>query len=415
MNLVNFIATRYLKSSRENRFFSWITILSLSGLAIGVAALIVVLSVINGFETELQKRFLHANAHIMAYRYPAGMKDPDSWTKVIKKDFNEHVRGISPFIHYETMAKKGSIMRAALIRGIAPELRESVQSLKELVTPVEALEALQEEIDAGSVSSQRPPAAIIGSGLASILDLKVGDQFELISPSEDHISELQKFEVVGIYNSGLKHYDNRLIALSNVSAASFFRMNNTVTGLEIGLHDPNISPKIAQLMEEKYNLSFREWQSYNRPLFEAMERERLVISLIVAMVVVVAGFNILTTIFVSVSQKQRDISVLKAIGASNQQIIKIFVSQGIYIGIAGSILGCILALAISKILETYQFIELPDPYFLSSLPVSYSLITYLFVSLAAIIICILAALYPAFMASKVIPSEGFRGSADALS
>lgn len=412
----NFIAFRYLKSTGSNRYFSWITLLSLTGLAIGVGVLIVVLSVINGFETELRKRFLHANAHIMAYRYPAGMSQPEKWSAIIQKDFPDEVRGISPFIHYETMAKNKSFMHGVLVRGIAPRPREKVQSLRELIEPVEALDLLQEEIDQAGKNSKltKLPGIIVGSGLLAILDIEVGEELLLISPSQERFSEVKKFKVIGVYNSGLKHYDNRLVAMSITSAGKFFDMNDIVTGLEIGLNDPDDSDRVAREMEKKYNLSFREWQSYNRPLFEAMQQERTVIALIVALVTLVASFNILTTIFVSVTQKQKDISILKAIGANNSQIIRVFVGQGIYIGIVGSILGAILALAISMLLERYQFIDLPDPYFLKNLPVHYSLWTYLMVCSAAVVICIGASLYPAIVASRVNPSEGFRGGGQAL-
>lgn len=416
MSLYKKIATRYLSSNRENRFFSWITVLSVTGLAIGVAALIVVLSVINGFESELRKRFLHANAHIMAYRYPAGMSDPERWSEVIKKDFPHQVQGISPFIHYETMAKKNSLMRGVLVRGIAPRQRESVQSLEGLIQPFSALDVLQREIDEVVAGKAIPevPAIIIGSGLRSILSVDVGDEIKLITPTGNNFSEAKSFKVVGIYDSGLKHYDNRLIAMSLNVAMDFFSMNGLVTGLEIGLLDPNSSGQVAKEMDTKYNLSFREWKTYNRPLFEAMERERLVISLIVAMVVVVAGFNILTTIFVSVSQKQRDISILKSIGAPTALILKIFLTQGLIIGVLGSFIGAILALLISGALERYHFIELPDPYFLQNLPVDYNVLTYVGVCLAAILICLFASLYPARIASRVNPTEGFRGNGQAL-
>ena len=416
MSLSNFVALRYLKSNKENRFFSWITVLSISGLAIGVAALIVVLSVINGFEYELRKRFLHANAHIMAYRYPAGLSNPEKWAEIIKDDFPESVKGVSPFIHYETMAKKGSIMRAVLVRGISPRAREEVQSLEGLIRPFTALDKLQKEIDDRDAGKAPPevPSIIIGSGLKRILGLEVNDKVKLIAPSENNYSETKSFRIIGVYDSGLKHYDNRLIAMSISVAGNFFNMNDLVTGLEIGLHDADQSGFVAHSMEGKYNLSFREWQTYNRPLFEAMERERLVISLIVAMVVIVAGFNILTTIFVSVSQKQKDISILKSIGATNKIILKVFLTQGVIIGVLGGLIGTAFALAISKVLEKYQFIELPDPYFLQSLPVEYNPITYLGVCSAAIMICIVASLYPAIIASKVNPSDGFRGNGQAL-
>ena len=416
MSVSNFVALRYLKSSRENRYFSWITILSVSGISIGVAALIVVLSVINGFETELRKRFLHANAHIMAYRYPAGMVSPQKWSEIIKKDFPESVQGISPFVHYETMLKNGSIMHGVLVRGISPKEREKVQSLAELVSPFRAVNQLKNEVSVYRKDKSLPqiPGLIVGSGLAKIIDAKIGDTVNLVSPTEQKYTEMKPFKITGIYNSGLKHYDNRLVIMSLSTATNFFQMKEVdtgrdiVTGLEIGLHDADQSVAITEKMREKYNLTFREWQSFNKPLFDAMKQERQVIVLIVALVVLVAGFNILTTIFVSVSQKQKDISILKSLGASNNQILKLFISQGVYIGLIGCIFGCILALGISLLLEHYQFIDLPDPYFIKHLPVNYELRVYGSVSLAAIVVCIVAGIYPAMVAAQVQPSEGFR-------
>ena len=134
MSVTQFIACRYLKSNRENRVFSWITLLSISGLSIGIAVLIVVVSVINGFEFELRNRFLQANAHIMAYRYPAGMTNPQKWEEMFFKDFGDKIKGVSPFVHYETMIKRGGIMQGVLVRGIVPDKREKVQGLGPLVS-----------------------------------------------------------------------------------------------------------------------------------------------------------------------------------------------------------------------------------------------------------------------------------------
>lgn len=404
MEVSNFLALRYLQSSRENRFFSWITILSIMGMAIGVAALIVVLSVINGFEHELRQRFLHANAHIMAYRYPAGMVNPEKWSQTILKDFKGSVKGVSPFIHYETMVKKGAFMHGALVRGIVPDKRETVQSLKELIHPPEALELLQAEMK----KPKKVPSLIVGTGLLGIMNAKVGDIVQLVSPSASKTTEMQNFQIVGTYNSGLKHYDNRLAAMSLTAAKQLFKMDNIVTGLEIGLYDALDSIEVTDQMRNKYNLTFRDWQFFNKPLFDAMKKERTVIALIVAMVVIVAAFNILTTIFVSVSQKQKDISILKALGAKNSQIIRLFVNQSMYIGVLGGTIGVLLALVISFILEKYQFIDLPDPYFLKNLPVHYSPTVYVTITLSAIFICVIAGLYPAFISARVTPTDGFR-------
>lgn len=402
--LTRFVAARYLLSHQKQRYFSWITNLTLLGIAIGVSALIVVISVLNGFEHELTNRFLNAHAPIMAYRYPAGMSKPLKWAEILKKDFPDEVSAASPFIHYETMAKKGSIMHGVMVRGIDPIRREKIQPISKLIKPKSALKELALE------EQELPSEAglIIGSGLADILNVKVGERLKLVSPNNKQFTDMKSFKVLGFYRSGLKRYDNRLILMSVTAAGSFFNMGKIVTGLEIGLKDPNISEIVTQKMEDKYNLSFREWKSFNRPLFSAIERERVVISLIVAMVVLVAGFNILTTIFVSVSQKQKDISILKALGARNKQITRLFVTQGVLIGIFGSLLGCVFALIASAILQETQFIELPDPYFLDRLPVHGTLDVYLTVVITTILICFFASFYPALIASRVEPSQGLR-------
>lgn len=413
MSFSSYVAVRYLKANRGNRFFSWIAILSVTGIAIGVAAMIVVLSVINGFEDELRRRFLAANAHIMIYQFPSGMVAPNEWAAEVRKDFPKEIKAVSPFVHGETLTRKDSLMHALMIRGIVPDARENVQSLSAIVKPKDALDKLQEEInDPKRLSSpDYIPGIIIGSGLLTLLSAKVGENIELIAPtSEEKLSELKKFRVVGVYDSGLTHYDKKLGILSLTAAQKFFKMGERVTGIEIGLFKPQNSRDIAAIMTDKYTASIREWQSFNKPLFEAMQMERAVIALIVALVAFVASFNILTTLFVSVSQKQRDISVLKSLGASNKQIQWLFVQQGALIGVLGSSVGVILALIISQLIERYQFVDLPDLYLLTTLPMTYDWTVYSSMALAGVAICVLAGLYPARIAARVTPSEGFRGA-----
>jgi len=414
MSVSSFIARRYLRTSGEDSYISWIASLSIIGIAIGIAAMIVVLSVINGFETELRNRFLAANAHVLAYRFPAGLKDYDRWETLFKKDFGKEIKGISPFVHHETMVRKHSIMHAMLIKGISPSKRNAVQNVEDIVRPFSALEILQKEEDLARKTGVRPkiPAIIIGNGLLSLLQSKVGDIVELISPTtDDPYGQFREFKIVGVYDSGLQHYDNRIGVMSIPAAQDLFRLGNIVTGLEIGLHEPDNSTTIADEMLGKYSLSIKQWKSYNRNIFEAMENERVVIGLIVWLVALVAGFNILTTLFISVIQKQKDISVLKALGASNRQILSLFLKQSMYMGVIGSIFGVVLAYGIGKALEHYQFIKIPEVYLLASLPVEYDWKVYVSVTAGSLLICAFAGLYPALAATKVTPTEGFNGTA----
>lgn len=404
-NFTSLVARRYLKISRRDLFFTWISVLSIVGIAIGVAAMIVVLSVINGFEEELRNRFLAANAHVLAYRFPSGIDNYDSWANKITRDFSAEVKGVSPFVHYETMARGDSSMHSILMRGIHPRQREKVQSLAGLIEPAHALDRLQQEM---AQPRRDAPQIIVGKGLLHLLGGEIGGQVQLISPHKESFSQYKNFTVVGVYHSGLKHYDNRVGIVNLHTAQQFFGMGKRVTGVEIGLHTPGDSRLIAARMSDAYALSIKEWQSFNRPLFEAMKQERAVISVIVALVALVAIFNIFTTLFVSVSQKLRDISILKSLGATNRQINAIFLQQGCLIGLVGSFVGVVVALLASEFLRRYQIIDLPDIYLLAELPVRFDLRVYLAVCCVSIFCCLIAGLYPAQTATRTSPLEILR-------
>ncbi|MCB9228091.1 MAG: FtsX-like permease family protein [Deltaproteobacteria bacterium] len=416
MNLTSFIACRYLLASQSSRFFSWISALCVTGIAIGVAAMIVVLSVINGFQDELRNRFLSANAHIMIYRFPEGLKSPDIWRRGISENFGTYITGSAPFVHFETMGRKDYLIHSMLVRGISPDLRESVQKLDNMISPPSAMDQLQTEINDVAEGKPLPevPSIILGKGLASVMQAQPGDDVQLISPGsgpDDLMGELRRFHLVGLYDSGLQHYDDKLALLSIPAAQQLFNLKNIVTGIEIGLKNPDKSPEIASLISEQFpEVTVKQWQAFNKNVFEAMQNERKVIGLIVALVAFVASFNILTTLFVSVTQKQRDIALLKALGANNRQILMIFVKQSLFIGMAGGFAGLILAFVFARILEQTPFIKLPDIYLLSTLPVSYDWRVYTGVSIAGLVIAILAGLYPALRATRVTPVRGLTDS-----
>ena len=413
MSFSFFVAKRYLKAGRENRFFSWISTLTIVGIAIGVCALIVVLSVINGFESQLRRTFLAANAHILAYRFPQGLRDHEQWQKVIQKDFGDRITGSAPFVHFETMGRKEYLIHAMLIKGMAPKQRQSVQQLGRIVQPPEAMDRLQEEFELVKRGLPLPqvPLIIIGSGLKDSMQVQIGDEIQLIAPKAEEggpFKEMKTFKVAGIYNSGLQHYDKRLGILSLPAAQELFNMGEVVTGIEIGLKEPKTSREVAAMMADKYHISIKEWQSYNRNIFEAMRNERNVIGLIVALVAFVASFNILTTLFVSVTQKRRDIAVLKSLGASNLQVLKIFIKQSLLIGAIGGASGTCLAFVVAKLLEHVEFVDLPDIYLLAKLPVNYDPWVYLTIGLSSVVIATLAGVYPAYSAARVHPTLGFR-------
>ena len=412
MDISSYVALRYLKTNNENRFFSWISSLSTLGIAIGVASMIVVLSVINGFEDELRERFLAANAHILAYKFPGGLKNHEKTEELISSRFTDSVKGTAPFIHFDTMARKDYIIHAVLVKGFDPKKRKDVQNLAPTVRPSSALSLLDEEISLKKAGKPLPKiqSIILGKGLASIMQAKIGDTIEVISPkienADNPLGQLVQYKLVGLYDSGLAHYDNKLGIISIPSAQELFNLDNRVTGIEIGLKDPNTSKTVANNILSITNLSVKEWQSYNRHIFEVMKSERAIIAIIVALVAFVASFNILTTLFVSVTQKQRDISILKSLGATNHQILLLFIKQSGLIGFIGCLLGVTLAFGLSKIIETVPFIKLPDIYLLTKLPVNYDWKVYVGVSISGLLIALLAGVYPALTASHTAPTSG---------
>lgn len=422
MNFSSFISYRYLKSNKEQNFLSWITLLSILGIMIGVAAMIVVLAVINGFEKELRQRFLAANAHIVMFRYPAGVENSEIWEREIKKILHGEVTDTSPFIQSETMIRNKNTTHSIFIKGISPDKRENVQPLKKIVRPVEALGKLQDEIEMKKREhSPKIASIIVGVHLLKSMQAKVGDILELISPSSDMednpLGNLQLFKVAGVYDSGLQHYDEKIGLISIPSAQKLFNMKKEVTGIEIGLRKPLESKVIAKRINHHFNydnakhlssgyITVKEWQSFNKNIFDAMKTERIMIAIIVALVALVASFNILTTLFISVTQRKWDISLLKSLGANNRQIIALFLKQGGLIGMIGGLLGIFLALGLSWILENYKIIDLPKVYLLAKLPIDYDPLVYAGVTLVCFITSCLAGIYPAYVASKITPIEG---------
>lgn len=373
---------------------------------IGVAALICVLSVIDGFEDGLRKRFLAANAHILMYKYPGGVTNAEEAVRLIGAKLAKQTTGVAPFVYFESVLTHNFANAPVIVRGIEPHRREAIQSLKEIVTPLSALDALQEEMDQPDLQS--PYKAIVGSMVLADINAKIGDVIKITSPTQSASGgyDQSSLEIVGVYDSGFNHYDRKIVITSVRGGQRLLKIPH-VTGLEIGLHDPSISPQIAQLLSESHpEFSITEWQSFNRPMFQMVEKQRSVIALLVFLVSLVASLNILSTMFVSVTQKQRDISLLRALGASNRQVLRLFLNQSVIMGLIGVLLGCTLAALINHLLGNYDFIKLPDAYFLRSLPVKNDPAVYGGVAVVAMALSVIAALGPSLAASRGDPSAG---------
>ena len=404
MSSSSFIAKRFLSSSRENRFISWISGLSILGIGIGIAVMIVVLSVINGFENELRERFLAASAHVIAYK-PNGIKDFKTVQNRFQKKYSREINGISAYVDLPTLGKTESLSHTMLVRGVNPKERVAMQKLGQLLRPQNALQLLL-------VAGDKPPI-ILGSGLIKLMKAKIGSTVKIMTPSKNDpksFGPMKDFKIVGVYDSGIKDLDTKLALIDLPKAQELLNLKNEVHGFDIIIKEPNQSRQFTKRIEEDVyrdsGLFLQDWQARSPVIFETIRRQRNLIGLIVALVAFVGSFNILTTLFVLVIQKQKDISVIKALGASNKDILLIFFKQSTIMGILGGILGLCLAFIISLILSYFPFIKLPDVYMLSYLPVEFSLKVYLLTFLFGVFISAIAGFYPSWRASRILPTQG---------
>jgi len=408
LKFTSFIAQRYIFSKKSHHFFAIISVLTITGVVIGTAAMIVVLSIFNGFETQLRNNFLAANAHVIMYQNQ-GIKDHHHIEKATNKLLmQDRLSGTAPFVYAETMAEHGSGLVNVMIKGIDPIKREDVQSIRGIIHPKNALIKLQKEMNAKKTPSI--PSVIIGSGLSRLLEADIGENISLIAPGKENIFGLfHDHKIIGIYDSGLSHYDNKLVILTVPAAQKLLSMGSRVTGVEIGLDEPWDSTEIKNKLHKHFpHFVIKKWQEFNPAIFENLSTERVLVGLLVALVVLVGCFNILTTLFISVFQKERDISLLRSMGCSQLGIMKIIVQKGFFIGLLGSCIGSVLAFFVAKGLEKYQIITLPDVYMLASLPVEYNPSVYLLITAVSMVVASGAGILPAYAAIKQNPSVSLK-------
>lgn len=401
-----FIALRYLRAKKKNRGLSVNTIISISGVALGVMALIVVLSVMGGFHQDLQQKILGANAHIVVMNYRGTIQDNAGLRQKINGIHG--VQSSSPFVYGQAMLGFRQKAYGAVIRGVDPEMEiETTEIIKHI-----------NDGDIGSLVSAPPelPGIILGQELSRNLGLFVGDEVNMISPAVDvgplgALPKMKKFRVGGIFKIGMFEYDANLALISIENAKKFFNIEHGVTGIEVRLDDIYNSGKIADIIEDTLGAPFyaRDWKDMNRNLFSALKLEKLVMFIILILIVLVASFNIISNLIMIVMEKSREIAVLKAMGATNGGIMSVFMIHGLVIGIVGTLLGLSGGYAICQLLKTYRFIQLPpDIYYLSYLPVRLSLFDFIVVPAAAIAISFLATVYPSWQAAKLDPVEPLR-------
>ena len=400
-----FIALRYLKSRKRHRGLSINTAISTGGVAVGVMALLVVLSVMSGFHEDLQKKILGVSAHVVVLDYKGDIKDYKGVIEQLKGA--PRVLAASPFVLGQVMVSSGERAQGVVLRGIDPSLEAETTEIKK-------------HLKEGSFEELKEVKGISGIILGRELSLRLGvvrgDNVRVISPMGKigplgMLPKVREFRVAGIFDVGMFEYDSNLVLTAMGPAQEFLEMGDSVTGIELRIDDIYKAGLVSKSVQERLGFPYygRDWIQMNKNLFAALKLEKLAMFVILTLIVLVAAFNIVSTLTMNVIEKEREIAILKAMGATNRGIMSIFMLQGFLVGLVGTAIGLTGGYVLGWLLDTYQIIKLPaDVYYLSHLPVRMNLSDFLSVSVSAVVISFLATVYPSWQAAKLNPIEPLR-------
>ncbi len=405
-----FVGLRYVRAKRRNHFISFISLTSMLGVALGVMALITVLSVMNGFEKELTGRILGMASHATIFQQGDALADWRGLADQIKQ--HERIVGVAPYFRAEGMLVNGQQVNGTIIRGILPEEEPQVSVIADRM-----LGGKFADLQAGGFG------IIIGTELARTLGVVNGDKITLIIPQASVtpagiIPRLKRFTVTGIFEIGMHEFDSALALIHLDDAKKLFRQQG-ISGLRLKTDDilqaPIVSREIARDLPGAYAVV--DWTQRHANFFKALKTEKTVMFVILTLIVAVAAFNIISTLVMVVTDKQADIAVLRTLGASPASIMQIFIIQGVVIGLTGIVLGVIggIALAsnvetlVQKIEQTFQVEFLPSSiYYISELPSEINWPDVAAITIVAFLFCLLATIYPAWRAAKTQPAEALR-------
>jgi lipoprotein-releasing system permease protein len=405
-----FIGRRYLRAKQKQAFISLITILSIAGVAVGVMALIVVIAVMSGFEADLKSRILGGQPQVMLRRHGGAFTEYRQILKEVEK--TEGVEAATPFILTQIMLRAKYGAAGAVLRGIDPKSAGRVmKTLQKLDLP--------DPTAATSSADAVPliPGIVLGRELARNLRVEKGDVIHLIALRGSlspigHLPAMKQFRVTGFFESGMYEYDQTFAYINIKDAQKITRIGDAVEGLDIRVTDLYNARIVAQRIVAKLGLPYwaQDWMQMNRNLFKALKLERRVMFIILVLIILVAAFNIASSLIMMVMGKTRDIAILKAMGATERSIRKIFVFNGMVIGSIGTISGLCLGLVVCAVLKRYNIHELTGDiyYFTTTLPVKLELTDVVSIIGAALLICFFATLYPALQAAKLSPVEAIR-------
>jgi lipoprotein-releasing system permease protein len=407
------IAWRYLRSRRGSKLLSFISVIAIVGVVVGVSALIVVMGVMNGLQKDLREKILIGSPDIRVLNFGADMRI-DDWRTVLKKVQAEPgVVAAGPFVMTQCLVNAGhSYMEGGYVVGLPPQSRDMPE-----VTDIRRRATIGDFRFASSDGTGRGIA--LGKLVAGRLNAFVGDTVTLVCLGKGEINAVtgqpvpltMRFEVTGVFDTGMYEYDNAYMYVALPIAQELGGLGDGVTGIEVKTRNRWDAKKVGDALAAKLQFPYRtvDWQEQNKSLFQALKLEKLGMGLILLLIVLVAAFNIVSNLTMVVADKTREIGILKAMGMTSASVRRVFFAQGLVIGFVGTLLGVMLGIAASLALGKYQFIKLnPEIYFIDHLPVSTEAIDVIATIAASIGIAALATLYPSMQAARLYPIEAIR-------
>ena len=426
-----FVATRYLKAKRRQAFIGIITGISILGVAAGVASLIVALAVNNGFRQDLQARLLGSTAHISLLRVESdGIRD---WRPLLEKLSKQpHVVAAAPAIYEQVLISRGPRARGAVLKGMLPQYERKVSDLLNSVTQGSA--AALDEANAGTNIPPAPPAEspddlasvqqrvaamppiILGNDMAGEIGATVGSVVLVTSPQGEltpfgMVPKYIRFRVAGIFNSGFFDYDSSWAFIRLSDAQQLFGLGDVISVIQFKLDDIYLAGEVSRSLEQAAGHGFMatSWMEQNKPLFRALRLERVVTFITIGLIVFVAALNILISLIMMVMEKTKDIAVLMSMGTKKKQIRRVFIAQGVLIGVIGTAIGLVFGYTISWAGGHYHFISLsPEVYSIDYVPFAPRLIDGVIVAVVSIGISFVATIYPSWSAARILPAEALR-------
>ena len=421
-----FIAARYLRAKRRQAVVGVITVISVIGVAAGVASLIIALAITNGMRRDLQERLVGSTAHVMLMRVSAdGMRD---WRPLLERlRALPHVTAAAPALYEEVLISRGAKSAGALVDGIVPADQRTVSDLLQSVKkgsakdlePVAASQTQVSESRPGapdSVAAQAVPPIVIGKDLAEAIGAEVGDTVLVTSPQGELtplglVPRYQRYTVTGIFNSGFYQYDSSYAFIRLADAQRLFSEPDLISAISFKVDDMYQAAAVGREIEQAAGSGFEttNWMEQNRELFRALRLEQIGTFIVLALIVCVAALNILIALTMMVMEKTRDIAVLMSFGVSETQVRRIFLLQGLLISVIGTVLGLIVGYALSWMGGHYRFIQLdPSVYSIDYLPFAPRVIDAVIVAAVSLGVSLVATLYPSSSAAKVLPAEALR-------